>query len=750
MTDPAAGRTAVVTGDVSSFIGRTGPGGAEAACRAAFAELLHRYGDVSGVLSWNDGAHALAAPVPAVRLELILADGRVTGTISLDSPDLDAVLPERSAAHYLTLLAAAAGAAGELDAVDVLTEQEQRAVEAANGESVAPDALRPWPELVTAQATRTPNAIAVRYEERALSYGALERRANQLAALLGASGTRPGMPVALCMPRCECMVVAVLGVLKVGAYYVPVDPADPVARRHDILRDCGAQIVITDAHAVGDLPDGVASVQLDAEFTALADQPDAPTAVPLSGGDAAYLLYTSGSTGQPKGVLVEHRQLAAYVAAIVCRFGIDRPRSYALVQPLTVDSSLTALAVGLGTGGEVHVLSRERALDGAAFADWMRCHDVACLKIAPSHLRALQSSPRFAELLPSWLLIVGGEASNWSWLRDLQRAHPRLRVVNHYGPTETTVGVLTLEVAEHLDARWSTAPIGVALPGTTVMVADRADREVPQGIAGELVIGGVQVARGYHNVTGRSGFVGSGPGRRYRTGDLARRLTDGSVAFLGRDDDQVKVRGFRITLGEVDAALTGYPGVLAAASVIADGSGGAQVIAYVVPGGVDTVALHAHLTSRLSPHMVPRAIVPMDQLPLTPHGKLDRSALPAPGPAILAPPSAVPGATAVAPDAGLEHVVTAAWCDLLGVGAVGPERNFFDAGGHSLLLVELQNRLCADTGMEVDLLDLLQHPTVRAQAQLLARPRGSPRPLRRGLEAALARRRQQLRGRGSR
>lgn len=735
MTATTGERTAAVTADATLI----GHGGAEAVCRAAFAELLRRYGDVSGAFWWNgaapDSSETMAAP--AVRLELTAVDGGVAGRIILTGPDLEPVPPERSAAHYLTLLATASGGAGDLGTVDVLTAAERRAIAAADGEPTAPDALRPWPELVAEHAARTPNAIAVRYEERALGYGELERRANQLAALLRASGIASGMPVALCLPRCERMVVAALGVLKAGAYYVPVDPADPAARRNEIIRDSGARVIVAAACPVDDLPVGVATVQLDAEFTALAGQPDAPPAVRLSGGDAAYLLYTSGSTGRPKGVLVEHCQLAAYVAAIVRRFGIDRPRSYALVQPLTVDSSVTSLAVALATGGEVHVLSRERALDPAAFADWMRCYNVDCLKIAPSHLRALQGSPRYAQLLPAWLLIVGGEASSWSWLRDLQRAHPQLRIVNHYGPTETTVGVLTLTVAEHLDAQWTVAPIGVALPGTTVTVADPAGREVPLGIAGELVIGGGQVARGYQGVTGRSGFIETAAGRRYRTGDRVRRLADGMVAFLGRDDDQVKVRGFRVSLGEVDAALAAYPAVRETASVIEAGpSGDARIVAYVAPGDVDTAALHMHLKSLLSPHMVPHVIVPVDRLPLSPHGKLDHGALPSP------PLPANSGTGAPAPGTGLEHIVAAAWCDLLNVESVEPEQNFFDAGGHSLLLIDLQNRLTRDAGKEVELLDLLQHPTVRAQAELLTRPRRAvPR-------AALGSRRQQPRGRG--
>ena len=738
---------AVVTADVSLIAERAGTGGVEAACRVAFTELLRRYGDIGGVFSWN-GAVPDAdeqVPPPALRLELSLAEGRVTGTITLLGPDLEAVPPDNSAAHYLTLLLAASDAPGELGAVNVLTAAERREIAATDGEPLAADELRPWPDLVAEHAARHPHAIAVRFEDLVLSYGDLERHANQLAALLRTSGIGPGAAVALCMPRCERMVVAVLGILKAGDHYVPIDPADPAARRDEILRDSGARVVVTTG-TLSDLPRGVASVQLDAQFTSLADHPVSPPAVPLSGGDVAYLLYTSGSTGRPKGVLVEHRQLAAYVMAMVRRFGIDRPRSYALVQPLTVDSSVTSLAVALGTGGEVHVLSRERALDGAAFADWMRRHEVDFLKIAPSHLRALQHSPRFSELLPSWLLVVGGEASNWRWLRDLQRACPHLGVVNHYGPTETTVGVLTLAVVEHLDALWSTAPIGTALPGTTVTVADPAGREVPLGIAGELVIGGAQVARGYRGVTAGSAFVETGAGRQYRTGDRVRRIAGGVIAFLGRDDDQVKVSGFRVELGEVDAALADHPAVREVASVTrADDRGGGDIVAYVVPSDVDVEDIREHARLRLPPHMVPRAFVSVDYLPLTAHGKLDRGALPrlasrAPG---------WPGPGAGAPEPGLEGIVAAAWRDLLGVQAVGPEQNFFDVGGHSLLLIELQNRLSRDAGRPVDLLDLLQHPTVRAQAQLLSRPRDAvPVPRHSALQERMARRRRLLRGKG--
>ncbi len=616
---------------------------------------------------------------------------------------------------------------------------------AAHGETLSvPD--RPLDELFEGWVERTPDAIAVRGETGNYTFAELDALADRLADVLRRAGVTRETRVAICMGRCGELVVALLGVLKAGGTFVPVDPDDPEARRDYILRDAAAEVILV---ASGSPPvTGADAVVVEVDLI----EPGGADRVPgdrprLARGtaDAAYLLYTSGSTGQPKGVVVEHRQLTNYALALAARLGIDEPMSFLLVQPLTVDSSLTAIAVPLCTGGEIHVVSRERSLDAGRLADWCSTWGVDCLKIAPSHLRALQGSPRFDGVVPRRFLIVGGEASDWTWLSGLQRS-VGCRVFNHYGPTETTVGVLTLEVSPHLGAEWTTAPIGVPLPNCSAHVVDPAGNEVPPGDVGELVIGGANVARGYHggDDLARSSFFTADGVRFYRTGDHARRGPDGIVEFHGRRDDQIKVRGFRISLGEIDAVLTAHDGVRHAVTTVRDDAAGNQrLIAFVEPvdpAGLTVEDLERFLHARLPAHMIPRTIVPMDELPRSPHGKIDRAALPDPTGDIAS------GAPALAAGNDSEQIVSALWAELLGVEVVNPNQNFFDLGGHSLLLIELHYRLQARLGREFELLDLFERPTVRAQAELIARSTDAgPTPARpaNAQHAALARRRRQ-------
>jgi amino acid adenylation domain-containing protein len=574
----------------------------------------------------------------------------------------------------------------------------------------------------------------------------LDRAANQLAHLLRGLGVAPETAVGLCLERGIQLAVAVLGVLKAGGAYLPMAPDDPAERLASIAGDAGAVVVLAEGQLR--LP-GVSVLDMTeaaAELRGLPDDTPPGCADPAAeAASAAYILYTSGSTGKPKGVVVEHRHLMAYVDGVVAQLGVNQPMRFAMVQPLTVDSSVTAFFPPLRTGGEVHLLSRATSLDPDRLADWTTAHGVDCLKIAPSHLRALQASPRFGDLLPARLLVVGGEVSDWRWLRAIQESAPQCRVYNHYGPTETTVGVLTLAVADHLEAEWDVAPIGRPLPGVRVAVVDRHGQETPVGVVGELVVSGATVARGYHNRPGLTATA-FGSDSRYRTGDFARRLADGTVVFVGRRDDQVKIRGFRVELGEIDAALREYPGVRGAVTVVReDVPGERSVVSYVEQDGLGAPApaeLLRHLSASLPRHMMPRSVEVLDRLPLSAHGKVDRSALPPPSVTMVAAPEA-------APMTALEQVIAATWQQVLGAGPIGMEANFFDVGGHSLRLVELQQRLRVALGRDVELLDLMAHTTVRDQARLLASApqpaQGEPEPPRGPQQAALLRRKMQQR-----
>ncbi len=676
-------------------------------------------------------------------------DGELAGRLVFATDVLDPATARRAVDHLLRLLdGATADPDQPVAGLPLLTAEEEGTVAALNG-VVGEPADQSFHQLFEAQAARTPDVIAVRAEGASLSYRELNSRANQLAHVLRAVGVGPEVTVGLCADRDVRLMVAVLGILKAGGAYVPVDPNDPVERQDGILSDAAVRVVV----ATAPLGTGHQVIQIDADLGVLAGHPteNLRTERPAHA-DAAYLLYTSGSTGKPKGVVIEHRQLISYTRAVIRRLGIDGPLSFAMVQPLTVDSSVTAFAPPLLTGGEVQLISRESALDAEKLADWVQTWGVDCLKIAPSHLRALQASPRFAELLPRRLLVIGGEASDWRWLRDLQSLVPHCRVFNHYGPTETTVGVLTLTVADHPDSEWETAPIGVPLPGTQAHVVDVAGRPTPVGVAGELLIGGANLGRGYHrrdDLTAAA-FVpdtlgGPPGGRLYRTGDIVRRLADGTIAFLGRRDDQIKVRGFRVALGEIEAALKSHPEVRHAVAVVReDTPGDRRVVAYIEPdsAGFSTAGLDRHLRARLSPHMIPQATVTLDRLPLSGHGKVDRSKLPRPA-------EPVGTGTPLPPRNELERLVATVWKEVFRAEAVGTEQNFFDLGGHSLLLVELHHRLREATGREIELLDLFQHTTVRAQAELLSQQKQGAAPATtrsRGAQqnALLKRRQQQL------
>jgi amino acid adenylation domain-containing protein len=703
-------------------------------------------------------------------LELMLCeDGeQVTGHLVFTRDVFDEATARRAVGHLLKLAEEVCEDPGRpVGALNLLSDEEESVFDALNRITVAP-ADRAFHQLFEAQAARTPERVAVRDEHRSLTFRELNQRANQLAHLLRERGTGPGTSVGIRADRDARTVVSLLAVLKAGGAYVPVDVREPASRRHAVLRDADvvAEIItLSGDTAPGDPgPEpspGVPAIVLDPDCTVLDGYPvDNPPVSRSVLSDAAYLLYTSGTTGVPKGVVVENRHLVSYVQAILERFDIDTPMNWAVVQPLSVDSSVTALMPPLCTGGEAHLLSRERSLDPDTFADWAHQWGIDCVKIAPSHLRGLQSSPRFGELLPRKRLIVGCEASDWQWLRDLQRQTPGCRVFNHYGPTETTVGALTLAVGDHMESDWDTAPVGYPLPNAQVHVIDAMGQSVPAGVVGEIVIGGYGVARGYHrrdDLTAQAfvpdSLCGTPTERVYRTGDFGRRYPDGMIAFLGRRDDQVKVRGFRVVLGEIDAVLRSHPEVSNAVTLLRDDTPtGPRLTAYVEPrtrASFQVSALDDHVRERLPSHMAPQTVVVLDELPLTGNGKVNRAALP--------PPPASDAGTAVTPASGRwEHLVAEVWREVLRTEAPGIDQNFFDVGGHSLMLVTLQQGLQRASDRSVNMLDLFTYATIRSQAELLASaeqtsgPAGTARRHSTQQNALLKRRNEQLRARRSR
>lgn len=452
-----------------------------------------------------------------------------------------------------------------------------------------PHCLHP---LIEAQARRTPGETAVAFEGQRLSYGELDRRAGALAARLRERGAAPDVRIALFAERSASLLVAILGILKAGAAYVPIDAAYPRARIAFILEDAGARMVLTQRSLLPALPAGAPPAICIDE-----DEPvPSAAAAPLAGlpgpENLAYVIYTSGSTGRPKGVCIEHRNIVNYVLGVAERLRFEPGMHYATVSTIAADLGNTAIFPALVTGGCVHVISQERAESQALLAEYFARERIDVLKIAPSHLAALQAGKNPEQVMPRARLILGGEATSLDRIEELRAMAPGCEIHNHYGPTETTVGVLTYRAEGRLPlTRSGTLPLGTPLPNSRVHVLDRDGRPCPVGEQGELFIGGAGVARGYLNrpeLTAEKFLAdpfSAEPGARvYRTGDLGRLLPDGSIEFCGRTDDQVKLGGHRVELGEIEQALREHGGVREAVVLAReDLAGEKQLLAYVAP-----------------------------------------------------------------------------------------------------------------------------------------------------------------------
>jgi len=591
----------------------------------------------------------------------------------------------------------------------VLTDWQDTGIDLPTGQCV--------PQLIAAQAGRHPHATAVVGADHALSYAELDARANQVANGLAGVGVRPGTLVGVCLDRGADMVAGMLGVLKSGAAYVPLDPDHPAARLEYLIADTAMPVALTRSDLVDRLPAGIAEV-VCLDSAAVSGQPTTPPPVGPSPDGVAYVIHTSGSTGSPKGVVVEHRSLTDMCLDHAQRYSITAADRTSQVAAQGFDATVWEIWPYLCAGAAVHLPAQQILDDADALLHWITESRLTCCYLPTPRLELLLDEPALTATGLRWLFTAG----------DVLRRTPPpglgCTLMNLYGPTEFTVvasgGPVEPGPSDVLPH------IGTPVGNSRTYVLDEWLRPVPPGVPGELYLAGSGVARGYLNRPGLTAtrFVPDpfgGPGERmYRTGDRVRWLPDGNLAFLGRADNQVKIRGVRIELGEIEAAIGRHPDVRQAAVTVAtDPAGAKRLVAYVAGTGLEVDALRSHLGGLLPDYLVPSAIVTIDELPLTVNGKLDRAALP--------PPRLGGGTAGRAPRTPREQALVDLFAEVLGLPAQSApsiDDSFFDLGGHSLLATRLISRVRQELGAELSIRALFSTPTPAGLAAGLAGPHG--------------------------
>jgi amino acid adenylation domain-containing protein len=567
-------------------------------------------------------------------------------------------------------------------------------------------------DLIAAQAARTPDALAVTGDGAAIAYAELDRKANQLAWRLRDLGVGPDVLVGLGLRAGVDAIAGILGILRAGGAYLPLDPQYPRSRLDFLLADSGASVVVTTSAHQETFPDGLF-------LDELTEGPDNAPPVEVGPEDLAYVIYTSGSTGEPKGVQVTHSALANLAVAFRDLHGFDPATRLLMVPPVSFDASAGDIFPALISGSTLVTVSEPASLTADVLRSLCTEHGMTAVDAPVALWRQWVNDLGDSGLGGLTTMMVGGEQVPRDTLRTwASLTGDKVAFYNHYGPTEATVCALTYRTVDGSELGDSIVPCGFPLPGVRVYVLDRRRRQVPAGVPGELFLAGIGLARGYLGDPARTAavfvpdpFAGGGQ-RMYRTGDLARRRADGRIEFLGRADRQVKIRGHRVEPGEIESVIRQHPGVREVA-VVPHGDP-ARLIAYVAGDVSD--GLRDMVAAALPDYLVPNGWVAIESLPLTQHGKVDYGALPDPTEALVRPAHVVPATDT-------EDVLARIWAQLLDVETVGSDDNFFDLGGHSLLAISLLEEVDSALGVRLTVRSLFEAPDLAAFAASVDRAR---------------------------
>ncbi|WP_338744881.1 amino acid adenylation domain-containing protein [Pseudomonas putida] len=689
-------------------------------------------------LTWNQDTAKFDLTLDTFEFEHSLG-----AALSYATDLFDAATIEQMAQHWVNLLEAIVRQPGQrvLDLPLTSLAQQRQTVQAWNPALTHFPVEQTLHQLIEAQVEIAPNAVALAFGEQAMSYSELNRRANQLAHKLLELGAGPDVLVGLAVERGLEMVIGLLGILKAGAAYVPLDPEYPQDRLAYMFEDSGIRLLLTQQHLRHALPvpEGVCTLVLDGE-TGLNSYSEANPARQVSPDNLAYVIYTSGSTGKPKGTLLPHRNVVRLFAATRHWFHFDASDVWTVFHSYAFDFSVWELYGALLYGGKAVIVPKDVARSSEDFHALLVREQVTVLNQTPSAFKPLIpiacEAAKAGQGLALRHVVFGGEALEVSslkpWFDVFGDRQPRM--INMYGITETTVHVTYRPITLDDLHKGASSPIGEVIPDLSWYLLDAALSPIMPGCTGEMLIGQAGLARGYHGRPGLTAerfvpnpFDDNG-GRLYRSGDLARYRTDGVIEYIGRIDHQVKIRGFRIELGEIEARLLEQPAVRQVAVLAVDGPSGKQLVGYVVPVNVGAVQgaeqqavlrdrLRGELKASLPEHMVPAHLLFLEQLPLTGNGKLDRKALPAPDASLLQ-------GEYVAPQTRLEQQIAAIWADVLKLEKVGLADNFFELGGDSIMSLQVVSR-ARQQGIQFTPKELFQHQTVQGLAGIARRETGT-------------------------